>query len=168
MNRTRHKVQRSRVRLRGRIEIQVHEVVARRDARGRFTAGGRKRLARRVVSENLVVSGGLTWMCERLRANALNPISSYQLGTDATAPASGQAGLLASAYNALATKTHVAGSVLTVMLHLGRTQGNGPTYVEGGIFSADGTMLARGTFAGVSKVNTQTMTIVHALTLSAS
>lgn len=164
----RRRMSRSRFTVRGRIEIQVFDAILPRDGRGRFVAGSRQRLAKRLVTDNLVVSGGLTWICERLRSNALNPISTYQLGTTATAPAPGQSALVASAYSAVVTKTNVAGPVLTVMLHLGRTQGNGPTYVEGGIFSADGTMLARGTFNGVSKVNTQTMTIVHTLTLSAS
>lgn len=169
MSQTTTRRPRDRAGLRGRIEIQIHDILVRRDARGRFLKGGyQKRLARRVVTENLVVGGGLTWLCERMRAGALQPITTYQLGTDATAPATGQTALIAASYSAPFTKSNVAGSVLTIMLHLGRTQGNGPTYVEGGMFTGDGTMVARGTFAGVTKVNTQTMTVVHTITLSAS
>lgn len=168
-NTTTRRSHRDRVFPHGRIEIRIHDIIVRRDARGRFAPGKQiKKLARRVVVANLVVAGGLTWLCERMRAGALQPITNYQLGTDATTPAAGQTALIAASYSALFTKSNVAGSVLTIMLHLGRTQGNGPTYVEGGMFTGDGTMVARGTFSGVSKVNTQTMTIVHTITFSAS
>lgn len=173
MSTLRRTPQGSRLYVSGRIEIQVHDVMPRRDARGRFATGRPiARLARRVVSKNLVVSSGLTWICERMRSSALLPITNYQLGTNATPPAPGQTALSASSYNALFTKSNVVflagGAQLTIAQHLGRTQGNGPTYVEGGMFSGNGTMIARSTFPGVTKVNTQTMTIIHTITISAS
>ena len=156
------------LRLTGRVEV-VQRFYRLRDRRGRFTRPRCIKIERE-VRNNLVVAVGRTFFCERARSSAELPVSHYALGTDATAPASGQTALVAENYRALLTRTKAFSAQLELTIHLGRTQGNGVTYKEGGAFNAasGGTMLARVTFSDKAKTSTNTLTVIHTITLSAS
>mgnify|MGYP001566087157 FL=1 len=77
---------------------------------------------------------------------------------------------MAESYRAVLTRTKVSNGQLELTLFLGRTQGNGVTYREGGAFNAasGGTMPARVTVSVKAKTNTNTLTVIHTITLSAS
>lgn len=157
-----------RMRLSGRVEV-VQQFYRIRDRRGRFI---RPRCIKTVreVRHNLVVTAGRTFFCSRARANSDGPLSHYAIGTDATAPTAGQTALVAESYRAALTRSSALNGQLELTLHLGRTQGNGVTYREGGAFNAasGGTMVARVTFSDKAKTNTNTLTVIHTITLSAS
>lgn len=156
------------LRLRGRVEV-IERRYRLRDRRGRFI---RPRCIQvlREVRENLVVLVGRTFFCERARSNAELPVSHYALGTSATAAAAGQTTLVAESYRNTLTRTKASNGELELTIHLGRTQGNGVTYREGGAFNAAaaGTMLARVIFSDKAKTNTNTLTVIHTITLTAS
>ena len=157
------------LRVRGRVEI-VQRFYRVRDRRGRFICPRCVRTEREVRT-NLVTLAGRTFFCSRARANSDDaPLSHYALGTDATAPASGQTALVAESYRAVLTRTKASNAQLELTLFLGRTQGNGVTYKEGGAFNAPsgGTMFARVTFSDKAKTTTNTLTVIHTITLTAS
>lgn len=158
-----------RVRLGGRVEI-IERRYRLRDRRGRYL---RPRCIQtlREVRHNLVTLAGRTYLSSRARANSDDaPLSHYALGTDATAPSAGQTALVAESYRAPLTRSKASNGQLELTLHLGRTQGNGVTYKEGGAFNAasGGTLLARVTFSDKAKTNTNTLTVIHTITLTAS
>lgn len=157
-----------RLRLTGRVEI-IQRFFRVRDRRGRFIRP-RWLHTEREVRDNLVVTVGRTFFCERARSSAESALSHYALGTDATAPAATQTALVAESYRALLTRTNAFNAQLALTLHMGRTQGNGVTYKEGGAFNAasGGTMLARVTFSDKAKTSTNTLTVIHTITLTAS
>lgn len=157
------------LRLRGRVTV-IQRFYRVRDRRGRFITPRCIRIVRE-MRENLVVTAGRTFFCSRARANNDDlPISHYALGTSATSPAAGQTTLVAESYRAVLTRTKVSNGELELTLFLGRTQGNGITYREGGAFNAaaGGTMLARVTFSDKAKTTTNTLTVIHTITLAAS
>lgn len=156
------------LRLVGRVEV-IQRFYRLRDRRGRFIRPRCINITRE-IRHNLVVTTGRTFFCERARSSAELPISHYALGTDATAPAAGQTTLVAESYRGLITRTKASNAQLEITIHLGRTQGNGVTYKEGGAFNAPsgGTMLARVTFSDKAKTSTNTLTVIHTITLSAS
>lgn len=156
------------LRLRGRVEV-IERQYRIRDRRGRFIRPRCIKTSREIRC-NLVVLVGRTFFCERARSNAELAVSHYALGTSATAPAAAQTTLVAEAYRNTLTRTKASNGELELTIHLGRTQGNGVTYREGGAFNAAaaGTMLARVTFSDKAKTATNTLTVIHTITLSAS
>lgn len=156
------------LRVTGRVEI-TQRFYRLRDRQGRFIRPRCIKITRENL-DNLVVTVGRTFFCERARSSAELPVSHYALGTDATAPSAGQTTLVAESYRALLTRTKAFSAQLELTIHLGRTQGNGVTYREGGAFNAasGGTLLARVTFSDKAKTSTNTLTVIHTITLSAS
>jgi len=154
--------------LTGRVVV-IQRYYRLRDREGRFI---RPRCVKveREVRDNLVVTVGRTFFCERARSNAESAVSHYALGTDNTAPAAGQTALVAESYRATLTRTKAFNAQLELTLHLGRTQGNGVTYKEGGAFNAasGGTMTARVIFSDKAKTSTNTLTVIHTISLTAS
>jgi len=158
-----------RLRLTGRVEI-VQRFYQVRDRRGRFITPRCIRTERE-VKQNLVVAGGRTFLCSRARSDADDaPLSHYALGTGATAPTVTDTTLAAESYRASLTRTKAFNSQLELTLHLGRTQGNGVTYREGGAFNAasGGVLFARVTFSDKAKTTTNTLTVIHTITLTSS
>lgn len=158
-----------RMTLTGTVEI-IQRFYRVRDRRGRFITPRCLRTVRE-KNTNLVTLAGRTFFCSRARANNDDgPLSHYALGTDSTPPSAIQTTLVVEAYRGLLTRTKAFNGQLELTLHLGRTQGNGVTYKEGGPFNAasGGVMAARVTFSDKVKTNTNTLTVIHTITLTSS
>lgn len=118
---------------------------------------------------NRVVNGGLGMIADRLRGNTgVGGASLYALGTNSTPPTAGQTALLAEAFRNTITQTRVSGGELKLTLFMGSTEGNGITYVEGGAFNDEGTMLCRGVFPAKAKTSAKTLTVIHTIPFTAS
>ncbi len=144
------------VSVRGQVEI------IERDA----TTG---QLLSRYRGPNRVTNAGLDLIAERLRGNTgVGGVSDYALGTDSTPPTAIQTTLLAEVFRGTVTQTRVSGGELTITLFLGSTQGNGMTFVEGGAFNPQNTMLCRAIFPAKAKTSSKTLTVIHTIPITAS
>jgi hypothetical protein len=133
---------------------------------------------------NLIVNTGLDLIAKRISGRSdsdpppdddpkkppslrISGVSQYALGTDSTPPVAANTALLVEAYRGTLKATRVLGPELEMTLFLGSTEGNGHTYVEGGAFNAEGTMLCRAIFPAKAKTSAKTLTVIHTIPLDA-
>jgi hypothetical protein len=127
------------------------------------------RILSRYRGHNRVTTVGLDLIAERIRGNTgIGGASQYALGTNSTPPVAGNTALLAEAYRDTLTSSRVSGGELKLTLFLGSTEGNGITYVEGGAFNDQNTLLCRGVFPAKAKTSSKTLTIIHTIPFTAS
>jgi len=120
--------------------------------------------------ENLVVSAGLNFICDRMEGVAEAVMSHMAVGSGATAPAAGNTALETQlgAREALDSTT-VSSNTITYVASFEAGDGTGAV-TEAGLFNAatGGTMLCRTTFDVVNKAADDTLQITWVITLTAS
>lgn len=113
---------------------------------------------------NIVTDVGRDVIAERLRGNAgVSGITFYALGTDSTPPVAANTALGSEKFRALVTSSRVSAGELILTLHLGSTQGNGETYVEGGAFNAENILVCRYIGPPKIKTNLKELSVIHTI-----
>lgn len=120
--------------------------------------------------ENLVVSAGLNFICDRMEGVSEAVMSHMAVGSGTTAPAAGDTAL----ESPLGTRealdsTTVSSNTITYVASFEAGDGTGAV-TEAGLFNAatGGTMLCRTTFDVVNKAADDTLQITWVITLTAS
>jgi hypothetical protein len=120
--------------------------------------------------ENLVVSAGLNFICDRMEGTTEAVMSHMALGSGTTAAAAGDTDLesILGSREALDSTT-VSGATVTYVSSFEAGDATGAV-TEAGIFNASsaGTMLCRVVFATINKAADDTMSVTWVITLSAS
>ena len=120
--------------------------------------------------ENLVVSAGLNFICDRMEGTSEAVMSHMGLGSGSTAAAAGDAdlGSLLGSREALDSTT-VSSNTITYVASFEAGDATGAV-TEAGIFNAStgGTMLCRVVFAAINKAADDTMSVTWVITLTAS
>lgn len=120
--------------------------------------------------ENLVVSAGLNFICDRMEGTSEAVMSHMALGSGTTAAAAGDTdlGSILGSREALDSTT-VSGSTITYVSSFEAGDATGAV-TEAGIFNAStaGTMLCRVVFAAINKAADDTMSVTWVITLTAS
>jgi hypothetical protein len=127
-------------------------------------------LLSREERKNLVTASGrgLLW---DIVLGVTPTLAAVAIGTGSAAPADGDTTLGTEVSRWQLTSMSRSGSVMTVRLFLGTTQGNGFTYTEAGIFNlypSGGTMFNRITHSAKVKDANKTLTYLITLSLSSS
>ena len=122
------------------------------------------------TEKNLIVSAGLTFICDRMADASSSVMSHMAVGSGTTSPAAGNTDLVSilGAREALDSTTSSSNTVVYVS-SFEAGEGTG-AITEAGVFNAStsGTMLCRTVFAVVNKGANDTMAITWTITLSAS
>ena len=122
------------------------------------------------TEKNLIVSAGLTFICDRMADASSAVMSHMAVGSGTTSPAAGNTDLVSilGAREALDSTTSSSNTVVYVS-SFEAGEGTG-AITEAGVFNAStsGTMLCRTVFAVVNKGANDTMAITWTITLSAS
>ena len=120
--------------------------------------------------ENLVVSSGLNFICDRMEGTSEAVMSHMGLGSGTTAAAAGDTdlGTLVGSREALDSTT-VSSNTITYVASFEAGDATG-TITEAGIFNAStaGTMLCRVVFPAIGKQADDTMSVTWVITLTAS
>jgi len=120
--------------------------------------------------ENLVVSAGLNFICDRMEGTSEAVMSHMGLGSGTTAAAAGQTDLvtLLGSREALDSTT-VSTNTITYVASFEAGDATGAV-TEAGIFNAStsGTMLCRVVFSEINKSADDTMSVTWVITLTAS
>ena len=119
---------------------------------------------------NLVVTSGLTFICSRMAGTSPAVMSFMGVGSGTTSPAAGQTALVSQLGSREALdSTNASANTIVFVCSLEAGEGTGAVS-ESAIFNAasSGTMLARVTFPVVNKQASDTMSITHTITLTAS
>lgn len=120
--------------------------------------------------ENLVVSAGLNFICDRMEGTSEAVMSHMGLGSGTTAAAAGDTdvGSLLGSREALDSTT-VSTNTITYVSSFEAGDATGAV-TEAGIFNASssGTMLCRVVFAAINKAADDTMSVTWVITLTAS
>ncbi len=120
--------------------------------------------------ENLVVSAGLNFICDRMEGTSEAVMSHMGLGSGTTAAAAGDTdlGSLLGSREALDSTT-VSSNTITYVSSFEAGDATGAV-TEAGIFNAStsGTMLCRVVFSEINKAADDTMSVTWVITLTAS
>jgi len=120
--------------------------------------------------ENLVVSAGLNFICDRMEGTSEAVMSHMGLGSGTTAAAAGDTdlGSLLGSREALDSTT-VSSNTITYVASFEAGDATGAV-TEAGIFNASsaGTMLCRVVFSEINKAADDTMSVTWVITLTAS
>ena len=120
--------------------------------------------------ENLLVSAGLNFICDRMEGTSEAVMSHMGLGSGTTAAAAGDTdlGTLVGSREALDSTT-VSSNTITYVASFEAGDATG-TITEAGIFNAStaGTMLCRVVFPAIGKQADDTMSVTWVITLTAS
>ena len=120
--------------------------------------------------ENLVVSAGLNFICDRMEGTSEGVMSHMVLGSGTTAAAASDTdvGSLLGSREALDSTT-VSTNTITYVSSFEAGDATGAV-TEAGIFNASssGTMLCRVVFAAINKAADDTMSVTWVITLTAS
>ena len=120
--------------------------------------------------ENLVVSAGLNFICDRMEGTSESVMSHMALGSGTTAAAAGDTdlGSILGSREALDSTT-VSTNTITYVASFEAGDGTGAV-TEAGIFNAStgGTMLCRVVFSEINKAADDTMSVTWVITLTAS
>ena len=120
--------------------------------------------------ENLVVSAGLNFICDRMEGTSEAVMSHMALGSGTTAAAAGDTdlGSILGSREALDSTT-VSTNTITYVSSFEAGDATGAV-TEAGIFNASssGTMLCRVVFAAINKAAGDTMSVTWVITLTAS
>jgi len=120
--------------------------------------------------ENLVVSAGLNFICDRMEGTSEAVMSHMALGSGTTAAAAGDTdlGSILGSREALDSTT-VSTNTITYLSSFEAGDATGAV-TEAGIFNAStsGTMLCRVVFAAINKAADDTMSVTWVITLTAS
>lgn len=120
--------------------------------------------------QNLVVSAGLNFICDRMEGTTEAVMSHMALGAGTTAAAAGDTdlGSLLGSREALDSTT-VSSNTITYVSSFEAGDATG-TVTEAGIFNAStaGTMLCRVVFPAIGKQADDTMSVTWVITLTAS
>ena len=120
--------------------------------------------------ENLVVSAGLNFICDRMEGTTEAVMSHMGLGSGTTAAAAGDTDLetLIGSRQSLDSTT-VSSNTITYVASFGTGVSTG-TVTEAAIFNAStsGTMLCRVVFPSIGKQADDTMSVTWVITLTAS
>ena len=122
------------------------------------------------TEKNLIVSAGLTFICDRMADASSSVMSHMAVGSGTTTPAAGNTDLVSilGTREALDSTTSSSNTVVYVS-SFEAGEGTG-AITEAGVFNGSslGTMLCRTVFAVVNKGANDTMAITWTITLSAS
>jgi hypothetical protein len=116
---------------------------------------------------NLVTLAGRNLVRDALngtKTTTAMAITAVAVGTEQTAPSSGQTGLSTQVNTGGISQRVVSSGVLTIQRYLGSGDANGNSISEAGIF-CDSVMFARVTFAPVAKTTSVTLTITWSVTI---
>ena len=120
--------------------------------------------------QNLVVSAGLNFICDRMEGTTEAVMSHMALGSGSTAAAAGDTdlGTLLGSREALDSTT-VSSNTITYAASFEAGDATG-SVTEAGIFNAStgGTMLCRVVFGTITKAADDTMSVTWTITLTAS
>lgn len=120
--------------------------------------------------ENLVVSAGLNFICDRMEGTSEAVMSHMGLGSGTTAAAAGDTdlGSILGSREALDSTT-VSSNTITYVSSFEAGDATGAV-TEAGIFNAStsGTMLCRVVFSEINKAADDTMSVTWVITLTAS
>lgn len=120
--------------------------------------------------ENLVVSAGLNFICDRMEGTSESVMSHMGLGSGTTAAAAGDTdlGSILGSREALDSTT-VSTNTITYVSSFEAGDATGAV-TEAGIFNAStgGTMLCRVVFSEINKAADDTMSVTWVITLTAS
>ena len=120
--------------------------------------------------ENLVVSAGLNFICDRMEGTSEAVMSHMGLGSGTTAAAAGDTdlGSILGSREALDSTT-VSSNTITYVSSFEAGDATGAV-TEAGIFNAStgGTMLCRVVFAAINKAADDTMSVTWVISLTAS
>lgn len=127
--------------------------------------------------DNLIVDSGFEGVAYRIAPHdgsvtPSDPWNNIAIGTGSTAPAAGDTALLSELdrkNDSQAEYTTTSGKQLQLQVSFGPGEGTG-NIVESGLFNAGsgGDMLARQTFAAISKGTSDTLTVTWTITLSST
>lgn len=120
-----------------------------------------------VTVPNLVVGGGKNIIASRLGNGTLTAVYKMSVGTSATTVTTGDIALAAWLADSTLTSTSVSTNTVTYTATFGA--GVSGTIQEAGLFNSDSptaVMLARTTFAVISKSSSDTLTINWAITIN--
>jgi hypothetical protein len=122
------------------------------------------------TEKNLIVSAGLTFICDRVADASSAVMSHMAVGSGTTAAAAGQTDLVSILGSREALDSTTASSNTVVYVSSFEAGEGTGAVTEAGVFNASsvGTMLCRTVFAVVNKGANDTMAITWTITLSAS
>jgi len=121
--------------------------------------------------KNLIVTTGTSYITSRMASNATSVIGWIAIGDSATAAAAGQTALIGTElFRSATTVSGGTPSTSTVLYEttFGPGQGTSASIQEAGLFNASsaGTMLARTTFAPISKGASDSLNVSWTVTVA--
>ena len=119
---------------------------------------------------NLVVNSGLEFICSRMASASAGVMTHMAVGSGTTAASAGQTDLVSILGSREALdSTNASSNTITFQCSWEAGESTG-AITESGIFNASsgGTMLARVVFGVVNKAASDTLSITHTITLTAS
>lgn len=114
---------------------------------------------------NLVVNAGKDMLRDLLFGDVLGGLTTFKVGTNATAVVVGDTALNTSVFSDVLTARTKSSQSLTVKYYLGTLSANGNTLREAGIFNASTTMYAR-VVLGSPIVKTSSVIVTFTWTLT--
>lgn len=125
----------------GRVTIRVYD----------HSQGDKPELIREEVGDNLIVSQASEIMANILGGTLSKNINTFGVGTDATAPTSGDTGLTSAFTKAIGAITYPSAGTVRFSMQLTTAEANGTTISEWGLFTDDGTLFSRRTPTPIAK-----------------
>lgn len=118
------------------------------------------------LEKNLVVTVGKNWIASRMSGTSSDVMGWMAVGTDSTAPATGNTTLGAEIARVALTSTTPSTNTVTYVAVFGAGVGTG-ALVEAGLFNANtsGTMLSRTTYSTINKGSGDEMTVTWVITV---
>lgn len=119
---------------------------------------------------NIVTTNGKEALAQALAANFNSAVTQtwqfVAIGTDATAESAAQTALISEASRHTGTVSYISGAIYQVTATFAAGSGTG-AIVEYGLFNSNtgGTMLTRDTEAAINKGASDTLTVVHQITI---
>ena len=120
--------------------------------------------------KNVVTTNGkealASLLASNLNSGTTNTFQYVAIGTDATAEAAAQTALLSEASRHTGTVSYISGAIYQVTATFAAGSGTG-AIVEYGLFNSNsaGTMLTRDTESAINKGASDTLTVVHQVTI---